>query len=250
MLAQYPQPYGQLAISSGQVEADQFSHFLPFLSSSVLCSLPSTLSLSYSSIHPPLLHSSPRDQRLHRGLQKPDGTRSCVSVCVCMLACLLLPRQLTTGPPELRGSAWAIGTDKDMPERARHFHACTHPRSQIHTHTALITTRLLKFKYEPAVTADGFCWGECGGKAAAGHAQDIHQKYTAFYFFFNKTQTLKCRAALWEVNERKCLAFGNCPGAANCKCTALMRNIFQRSFTRVPSSVLYDWTVFWYNLWF
>lgn len=72
-----------------------------------------------------------------------------------MLACLLPPRQLATGPTELRGFSRAHGAKEDTAQRARHFmHTCmlshkqTQERAHARTHTQppLIAARLLKFK--------------------------------------------------------------------------------------------------------
>lgn len=89
VLAWHQQPDGQLAISSGQVEAYEsaISHTLPSLFCSILCSFSLKLVLLLLKWPPTLLHVSLRAQPLCRGLQKPDGIHSCVSVCFCMFVC-------------------------------------------------------------------------------------------------------------------------------------------------------------------
>lgn len=140
-LAQDQQPDGQLPISSEQVDHFAVLHTLfssLFPTSFALFSL---LHLSPTPVttHPFAHLPEGPAQALLRGLWKPDGIHSCDSVCVCMLACLLLPRQLATGPPELRDSAWAIGSDKDMLKRARHFmhsHILTHKQTHCSHHNS------------------------------------------------------------------------------------------------------------------
>lgn len=152
VLAQYPQSDGQLAISSGQVEADQ----LAIVYTNTHTSFPlSLMSLLYSSDHPVLCKSLHGRSPSAGACKKPDGFHSCVSVCVCMLACLLPPRQLATGPTELRGFSRAHGAEEETVQRARHFmHTCMlshkqtqeHSRACTHTQPPLIAARLSKFK--------------------------------------------------------------------------------------------------------
>lgn len=95
-----------------------------------------------------------------------------------MLACLFPPRQLATGPTELRGFSRAHGAEEDTVHRARHFmHMCMlshkhtqeHSHARTHTQPPLITARLLKFYDLSEEMFDSLRSGQGGKRGGTGH---------------------------------------------------------------------------------
>lgn len=103
------------------------SLFFPFL-----CPVFSPQPPPASSSRDPWRPQGPLRARWHYLFIPPPPPRSCVGVCVCMLACLCLPRQLTTGaytePWESLGVLAPQKTCEDVPSIS---HAHTHTDTQI-----------------------------------------------------------------------------------------------------------------------
>lgn len=131
VLAPHQQSDGQLAVSSGQVEAYQSAnpHSFPFcpMSFSPFILSPSSPSPTEVTAHtnawsPPPLRVYATAARWH--------SQRCLCLCLCLSVWLLLPRQPATGPPALRVFAPACWHWLRHGGACQPFYARTHPRTR------------------------------------------------------------------------------------------------------------------------